>query len=149
MGFDVEAKPNIASNPDVVALATGETTWDKWVNGTKDYKKTSDWMKNQGLASMTKKDYEKFLDDNTKEKGIYEFNVGYFYGGGHSTLLERRADGTLVRIEQQHTHKATLDNLLSQLQSLPPTNTRGIMRVDNARFNPKYSSIVMKVKKKK
>ena len=91
---------------------------------------------------MNKKRYMEFIDEKTKEPGIYEFNVGYKKGGGHSTLLRRNSDGTIERIEQQVIGSwTTLDNLLNNLSGRPH-KIRGIMRVDNALFNTAYSAIV-------
>lgn len=148
MGFDVEALPNTKKNPLVQSLSYGMTTWDKWVGGRKAYHRTDEWMAKTGTQKMDEAAYRKFLNRYTKKPGIYEFNVGYGSGGGHSTLLERRADGTLVRIEQQTTSKyATLDSLLKYLTK-NPASVRGVMRVDNAKFNPQYAGIVRKVKKR-
>ena len=150
MGFNVEAKPNVYQNQLVVDLSRGMTTWDKWIGGKTTYHSTREWMDKQGLPAMTTAAYKKFLNQYTRKVGIYEFNVGYTGGGGHSTLLERRADGSLVRIEQQViSSSATLDNLLARLTALPPRDVRGVMRVDNARFNPKYAGIARKPKKSK
>lgn len=144
MGFPVEAKANTALNKQVKELSIGMTTWDKWINGTTEYHSTHDWMVSKGVTRMDSALYQEFIDEYTKDTGIYEFNVGYFYRGGHSTLLERKPDGTLVRIEQQNTRGDTLKDLIGRLTPKPPSDIRGIMRVDNARFNAKYSSIVKK-----
>ena len=141
--------PNTKKHPLVQALSTNLTTWDKWIGGKRSYHRTYDWMAKQGLKSMNEAAYMKFLDQYTKETGIYEFNVGYRGGGGHSTLLERKADGSLIRIEQQTTSRySTLGNLLKCLMPVPPMSVRGIMRVDNAMFNPKYAGIVRKATKR-
>lgn len=142
MGFNVEALPNTSKNPLVVALSKGSTTWEKWNNGLTAYNSTLDWMNAKGYNLMNKKQYMKFIDEKTKEPGIYEFNVGYKKGGGHSTLLRRNSDGTIERIEQQVIGSwTTLDNLLNNLSGRPH-KIRGIMRVDNALFNTAYSAIV-------
>lgn len=99
-------------------------------------------MNAKGYLLMDKKRYIEFLDEMAKDPGIYEFNVGYKSGGGHSTLLRRNNDGTIERIEQQVIGSwTTLDNLLNNLSGMPH-KIRGIMRVDNALFNTAYSAIV-------
>lgn len=147
MGFDVEAKANIQQNALVELMSKDMNTWDKWIGGKQNYHNTYDWMVNNGLRTMNENTYRMFLDEYTKVPGIYELNVGYRGGGGHSTLLERKNDGTLVRIEQQTTSKGhTLDNLLKSLRSVPEMTVRGVMRVDNAKYNPAYAGAVRKVK---
>ena len=142
MGFNVEALPKTSKNPLVGALSTGSTTWEKWNNGLTMYNSTEAWMNAKGYLLMDKKRYIEFLDEMAKDPGIYEFNVGYKSGGGHSTLLRRNNDGTIERIEQQVIGSwTTLDNLLNNLSGMPH-KIRGIMRVDNALFNTAYSAIV-------
>lgn len=86
------------------------------------------------------------------EEGIYEFNVGYKGGGGHSTLLRKLKDGTIERIEQQCLTTEPLFDFLKVLTSTPhlfknaPNEVRGIMRVDNALFDALYSNIFEIVK---
>lgn len=142
MGFNVSAKPNIVSNPKVVELSKGSMAWRKWNDGLAKYNSTRSWMEFKGYNRMTKKRYQEFLEEKTKTPGIYEFNIGYKGGGGHSTLLVRGKDNILSRIEQQIVREGlTLDNLLNYLTTTP-SFVRGVMRVDNAMFNPEYASIV-------
>lgn len=145
MGFDVQAKANIAGNTNVQALSRGKTTWDKWENGATQYNSTKLWMENKGYKRMNSQRYMEFIEENTQTAGIYEFNVGYKGGGGHSTLLRRNKDGSIERIEQQNTNNGSLADLLSLLEATPLT-LRGIYRVDNAKFNAKYADIVELVK---
>lgn len=141
MGFDVSAKPNV-SNSLVRDLSFGFETWDKWNNPSKAFKSVYAWAKKRGFTNVTPKRYKAFVEEHTKEAGIYEFNVGWFGGcGGHSTLLERTKDGVLRRIEQQVTNASeSVDMLLLRLTPRP-SDVRGIMRVDNALFNAKYAKI--------
>ncbi len=145
IGFDVQAKANIAGNTNVQALSRGMTTWDKWENGATQYNSTKLWMGNKGYKRMNSLRYMEFIEENTQTAGIYEFNVGYKGGGGHSTLLRRNKDGSIERIEQQNTNNGSLADLLSQLEATPRA-LRGICRVDNAKFNAKYADIAELVK---
>ncbi len=104
-------------------------------------------MQNKNYVRMTKKRYKEFIDENTKEEGIYEWNVGWRSGKGHSTLLRRNSDKTLELIDQQIDYKADLDYWISEAETKLTNEIRGIMRVDNALFNVKYYDIVYKVNK--
>ena len=145
-GFDVQAKANIPANAEVAALSIGDTTWDKWTNGKASYISTAEWMNAKSYKMMNKNRYMEFLDESTKEPGIYEWNVGYKGNNGHSTLLRRKADGALERIEQQvpNGSSCTIDSILQSL-SEKPHKVRGIMRIDIAIFNTRYLSIVKKI----
>lgn len=145
MGFNLEAKANTLSNTAVHQLSHGMATWRKWKNGETMYQNTSDWMATMGYRRMTATRYMEFIDAFTRTPGIYEFNVGYKGGGGHSTLLRRLKDGTLERIEEQCRVSETLFEFLQKLTT-NPGSVRGIMRVDNAQFNALYSDIFVVVK---
>lgn len=145
MGFNLEAKANTLSNTAVHQLSYGMATWRKWKNGETMYQNTTDWMATMGYRRMTATRYMEFIDAFTRTPGIYEFNVGYKGGGGHSTLLRRLKDGTLERIEEQCRVSETLFEFLQKLTT-NPGSVRGIMRVDNAQFNALYSDIFVVVK---
>lgn len=142
MGFNVETLPNNSSNPLVQALSRGETAWDKWIDGKKDYIKTYDWMQNKGYKRMNEKRYMEFIKENATEAGIYELNLGWKGGGGHSTLIEVDNAGNVTLIDQQIVGvKRTLSTYLAAAQGILPTDTRGILRVDNRAFNSHYARI--------
>ena len=147
MGFDVQAKANISSNTAVEALSKGMTTWHKWKDGEALHISARSWMEAKGYTRMTATRYMQFLIECMTEEGIYEFNVGYKGGGGHSTLLRKLKGGAIERIEQQCFTTEPLFDFLKRLTTTPhlfnnaPNDVRGIMRVDNALFNALYSSI--------
>lgn len=151
MGFNIEAKPNTKANALNYTLSQGNMAWTKWKDGLNNFISTKDWMLKNNIFMMDKDKYYKFLDENTKEAGIYEWNVGWQSGGGHSTLLERTKDGKLLLIDQQNavdevTAKDTFDRWLAHAQKMHLASCRGIMRVDNAKFNPIYAHAVKKAK---
>lgn len=156
MGLNVEAKANIVANPKVQALSQGMETWRKWENGEAAHISMKSWMDAKGYSRMTAARYTDFIKETVTEEGIYEFNVGYKGHGGHSTLIRRLKDGTIELIEQQTTSRKTLAQLLNELTATPhqikykgkvyPSEVRGIMRVDTARFNWLYADIVKIVK---
>lgn len=152
MGFDVEAKANIAANTLNRALSIGKTCWEKWIDGRTTYTATTDWMIKNRVICMDKAQYKRYIDDCTKEPGIYEWVVGWHDGGGgHSTLIERTKDGKLRLIDQQNAVDAAtaakkFEYWLDAADKFP-TDTRGILRVDNAMFNPKYARAVRKKSK--
>ena len=151
MGFNIEAKANTKRNALNYTLSQGNMAWSKWKDGINSFISTKDWMLKNNIYMMDKDKYYKFLDENTKEAGIYEWNVGWQSGGGHSTLLERTKDGELLLIDQQNAvdkvkAKDTFDRWLDYAQKMHIDSCRGIMRVDNAKFNPIYANAVKKAK---
>lgn len=152
MGFDVQAKANIPANKSVQTLSMGMATWRKWKDGEALHTSMRSWMDGKGYVRMTATRYVEFLTECMTEEGIYEFNVGYKGGGGHSTLLRKLKDGTIERIEQQCFTTEPLFDFLNGLTSTPhlyknaPNEVRGIMRVDNALFDALYSAIFEIVK---
>lgn len=152
MGFDVQAKANIPANKSVYTLSRGMATWRKWKDGEALHTSMRSWMDGKGYVRMTATRYVEFLRECMTEEGIYEFNVGYKGGGGHSTLLRKLKDGTIERIEQQCLTTEPLFDFLKRLTSTPhlfknaPNEVRGIMRVDNALFDALYSAIFEIVK---
>lgn len=147
-GFDVYADRNYGDNT-VRWLSQGETTWAKWIDGKTSYSKAYDWMTARGLNEMSPEMWKAFFEEKTKAVGVYEISIPWGPRNGHSTLLERTADGKLRRIEQQWMGASEdIDHLVKQIYKIPNRDTRGIMRVDNARFNTVYIDAV-KVNKKK
>lgn len=144
-GFNVEAKPNLQQDGDLnYILSLGEKAWDKWVDGMSKYKKTTQWMQEHKYEKMTKLRYDQFLEENTKEDGIYEWCVQWKRRGGHSTLL-RRKNGILELIDQQGsvgTNMKSSFETWKRSASLHPLDHTGILRVDNINFNPNYAQAV-------
>lgn len=140
MGFNVEALPNKLKSI-VEKLSMGMNAWDKWKDNS--YSSLQNWMYKKGYKGMSKMRYEEFYDEMCKDVGIYEIIIGW-KKGGHSTLLERRTDGKLVRIDQQTDYQPTFDSLCDYGQTDKGGIVRvfGVKRVDNAMFNPKYIGAV-------
>lgn len=60
-----------------------------------------DWLINKGYKQMTPKRYLEFYEETTKETGIYIITIGWRKGGGHATILQRFAAGSIAYIELQ------------------------------------------------
>lgn len=96
---------------------------------------------------MTQKRYVEFFNEICKETGVYMLSIGWKGGGGHATILQRFADGTLRYIEPQHDNskgsgRETHDlNWLGKNGAATNHSCRGIMRVDNKLFNVSFAEI--------
>lgn len=55
----------------------------------------------RGYKEMTTLRYKEFIEDVCKEEGVYEMSIGWARGGGHSTIIQRFADGSLKRVDAQ------------------------------------------------
>lgn len=147
-GFDIYAGGNTPGSQNQY-LARGH--WSEcWLNpdGTPaTFHSTQGWLDKQRGKKLTPAYYRRFFDEFCKEPGIYNFNMGWDGNQGHVTVIQRDADGTLRYIEPQHDNYGTwrdIDYLCKNLQKTIPDNQksrRGIMRVDNKMFNPKFLGI--------
>ena len=92
----------------------------------------------------------RFYDEHTKAVGIYEVALSWKWRGGHSTLLQRFADGRLMRIDAQIGYQKELtaaDSICSCVTFIPTDPCDGVMRVDDKVFAKKFAKIFKKVKK--
>ena len=158
-GFDVKAKgnPQDKSGSLNVWLSKEDHVFQVWKNADGTPAKpvyTKEWMENNGLSKMTPEQYRRFVDENTKEEGVYIFAIGWpgekgsgsegQNDGGHATILQkwRDKDGVLHlnRIEPQvfgdHAKRSPL--ALYKGISPWPGEKHAIMRVDNKLFDTKY-----------
>ena len=160
-GFNVTA--DNYSNPLVEHLSKGIQTWEKWLNadGTQaTWVRLNQWKNARGYKEMTTLRYKEFIEDICKETGVYEMSIGWSKGGGHSTIIQRFADGSLKRVDAQVycqrylgiDQKKSLDNLCKygevHLKGWKGfiAECRGIMRIDNKLFNPAFAKIFQVVK---
>lgn len=172
-GFDVKAKGNSDKNPLNKWLSESNSfkIW-KNVDGTEAKPiTTTDWMKLKStkelpIEKMTPALYKKYIEENTKEEGVYILTLKWKEetivnpdgtktkkgGGGHTTIIQRWKDKSgklhLSRIEPQvYNEKVgttrSVDELCKHLDPDPPKE-KGIMRVDNKMFDTKYSSLFEK-----
>lgn len=157
MGFNVTA--DNYSNPLVEYLSKGLQCWEKWLNadGTQaTWVELNQWKNARGYKDMTTLRYKEFIEDVCKEEGVYEMSIGWARGGGHSTIIQRFADGSLKRVDAQVycqryygvDEKMSLANLCkygeahSKGWNVPIIDRcRGIMRIDNKLFNPAFAKI--------
>lgn len=154
-GFDVYAGPNTGREGNLSHyLADSTHFWEKWLTPDgkpAEHASVIEWRKSQNLSSMTAQDYFRFYDEATKEPGIYEVAVSWKRGGGHSTLLQRFADGSLMRIDAQvGTQKVMRDEwdaICYGAKAVTTDPCDGIMRVDDKVFAAKFAKIFRKVKK--
>ena len=147
-GFDLYAGGNTPGSQNQY-LARGH--WSEcWLNpdGTPaTFHRTQDWLDKQRGKKMTAEYYRRFFDEVCKEPGVYNFNMGWSGDQGHVTVIQREEDGTLRYVEPQHDNYGTwrdIDYLCKNLQQIIPDSQkdrRGIMRVDNKMFNPKFLGI--------
>lgn len=151
-GFDVTAGPNTEKEGNLsYYLSKGSHLWEKYKNadGTA-VKHTSivDFFKASKKTELDENDLLRFYQENTKETGIYEVMVMWYNGGGHSTILQRFADGTLKRIESQTWKQYELtekDALCVLAHRKPWFYNDGIMRIDDKIFDKKFANILKPV----
>ncbi len=156
MGFNVTS--GNYSNPLVEYLSRGVQCWEKWLNadGTQaTWVQLNQWKNARGYKEMTASLYSEFIEDVCKEEGVYEMSIGWAKGGGHSTIIQRFADGSLKRVDAQvfcEEHYGisrikSLDNLCKYGEAHSGiyvgriAKCRGIMRIDNKLFNPAFAKI--------
>jgi SPP1 gp7 family putative phage head morphogenesis protein len=152
-GLDIIAK-GCTPNSQSEYLSKGLQAWECWLNadGTPaKHTAMGDWYKAKGYNCMDKDRYKEFFEETTKEEGVYALSIGWRGGGGHMTVLQRRADGALVYIEPQHYESNKGEqrpiNELCDSGDAFPHECRGIMRIDDKIFNMKFASIFRKTPK--
>lgn len=155
-GLNLTAKPKNSHNKLNVWLSEGNSfkVW-KNVDGTEAKPSTyKEWMKthtidNKPITKMTPGLYKRFIEDNTKEEGVYIITVGWKTGGGHATIIQRwRDDKGILQLSyiepQVYDKKAgvkqSIDKLVINMDE-NPSPTRGIMRVDNKKFDTRYVTL--------
>lgn len=148
-GFDVTAKP-CTSGSTLDYLSEGKS-FDVWLNadGTPaKHNSINDWMSAKGYKQMSKNRYLEFFDEQCKEVGVYELVIGWKRGGGHATILQRFADGTLRYIEPQADNSIgsgyewdNLEHLADRGARSHIHDCRGIMRIDDKLFNLLFTGI--------
>lgn len=156
MGFNVTA--DNYSNALVEYLSKDLQCWEKWLNadGTQaTWVQLNQWKNARGYKEMTTLRYKEFIEDVCKEEGVYEMSIGWARGGGHSTIIQRFADGSLKRVDAQVycqryygvDEKTSLANLCkygeAHLEGREGLihKCRGIMRIDDKLFNPAFAKI--------
>lgn len=145
LGFNVIAKANTPGS--LSEYLSRQHSFEAWTNadGSKPTPSlTYDWMVGKGYKQMTKKRYAEFFNECCKETGVYILTIGWKGGGGHATILQRFADGSISYIEPQvYNNKSSLRSIdeLCNYGAVKPVKTRGVMRVDNLLFNTKFASI--------
>lgn len=156
-GFDVKAKGNSKNNPLNKWLSEGNS-FKIWKNTDGTEAKpilVKEWMKSKtingkSINEMTPSLYKSYIEENTKEEGVYILTLAWKGdGGGHATIVQRWRDKDgnlqLSRIEPQVYNKQkgvtrSMNELYNAMTSNPPDN-KGIMRVDNKLFDTNYSGL--------
>lgn len=153
-GFDVTAGPNSKREGNLsYYLSKSSHIWEKWKNADGTAAKHTSfisWRNAQKLTKMTPDDYLKFYEEHTKATGIYEVVLSWDGGGGHSTLLQRFADGSLQRVDAQvwsHEKLTVADDICKHARAQTPYSCDGIMRIDDKLFDTKFAKIFRKAKK--
>lgn len=146
-GFDVTAGANVAGT-QINYLSKGNA-WDVWLNadGTAaTHESVVDWLASKNGKTMTQKRWIEFIEEKTADEGIYSLSLGWKGGGGHITILQRTRDGKLLYIEPQLDNHLTREDIVGLVKSAAGKQhrLRGIMRIDDKLFNPKFISIFVK-----
>lgn len=145
-GFDITAKANTKGSM-LDYLSRGFNAWEIWQNtdGTPAKHTTiNSWLESRGYKKMTQNRWIEFFNEICKDEGVYALSIGWKGRGGHMTVLQRFADGTLRYIEPQlnNSQDPTRNiDYLAKYGAGTQHDCRGIMRIDNKVFNTKYLSI--------
>ncbi len=75
-----------------------------------------------------------FFNEICKDPGVYMLSIGWKGGGGHATILQRFADGSLRYIEPQH------DNSKGSGRESHDLNWLGKKRRGNHARLPRYNA---------
>lgn len=144
-GFNLCAKGNTkGSLSDWISHQRSFEIWENQDGTPAKPVLTADWMKQKGFTFMTPNRYKKYFEETCKEEGVYVLTIEWKGGGGHATIIQRFADGTLSYIEPQvyDGHDARQDmKELYNYGARNPTGKRGILRVDDKIFKNKFLSI--------
>lgn len=146
MGFDITAKSNTPGS--LSEYLSRQKSFEAWTNidgSPIQPVRTYDWMQKKGYKRMTPLRYKEYFEEVCNETGVYILTIGWKGGGGHATILQRFENGELCYIEPQHYverigAKRSITELCTS-GSTTPIYTRGIARVDNKLFVPKFLSI--------
>lgn len=144
-GFDVKAKGNTKEDDNLNYWLSQGHSFDIWQNtdgSPVKPQKTVDWMRNKGITQMNPDDYKTYFEETCKEKGVYILTLEWIDGGGHATILHRDEEG-LHYIEPQVYDgrvKKSINELIFDLNP-QPVDSKGILRVDDKIFNPKYVTL--------
>lgn len=137
-GFDVYAGARTpGSVSDWVAYGRSFDIWENQDGTAAVPTKYYDWMQSKEYKVMNPKRYKEFFEEQTKETGIYILTIGWKGGGGgHATILQRFADGSLAYIEPQRYNGKDIKRSISELcddgcAKYGIRSTRGILRVDD------------------
>lgn len=145
-GFDVTAKgKTVGSLSDYLSRQRSFEAWTNIDGSPAVPVLTYDWMIGKGYKRMTPKRYVEYFNESCREEGVYILTIGWKGGGGHATILQRFADGSLKYVEPQHYKEQvgatrSIEELCNSAAQ-NPIPTRGILRVDNKLFNTKFASI--------
>lgn len=160
LGFDITAKGNVEGSHSRNEWASWGNSFKLWTNTDGSEAKpveTAQWMRKKKYSKMTPERYEEYFNETCKEEGVYVLTIRWKdtveyedrkkvikEGGGHATILQRDSNGKLYYIEPQ-TYNANkgvrrpISDLTAYGASSPDAiKGKGIMRVDNKLFNPKY-----------
>lgn len=148
MGFDIKAKGRVVGSGslnDSVAYGRSFEMWKNTDGSAAQPTLTYDWMVAKGYKTMTPKRYKEFFRESCKEVGVYILTIGWKGGGGHATVLQRFADGSLKYIEPQEYDsiqgaKRDLDGLCLN-GATRPHPSRGLLRVDDKIFDAAFLSL--------
>lgn len=146
LGFNVTAKGKTpGTKMDYLSRQHSFEAWKNTDGSRAVPTLTRDWMDSKEYKQMTPKRYEEYFNEVCKETGVYILTIGWKGGGGHATILQRFADGTLAYIEPQHyiKEKGAKRSIsdLCQSGATKPIATRGILRVDDKLFNTDFAEI--------
>ena len=162
LGFNVTAD-NVYTNSLIDYLTHGVQCWEKWLNkdGTQaTWVQLNEWKNARKYKEMTTLRYKEFINDVCKEEGVYEMTIGWSSGGGHSTIIQRFADGSLKRVDAQvycsKYYNINEETNLLRLCQYGEAHEKGIkgfinrcygiMRIDDKLFNTKFAKIFQVVK---
>lgn len=141
---------------------SGAKEWRNcWLNkdGSKvSYLSFRDWVyRKYNQYNMNENLYMEYFNEQCKDVGIYEIGLTWKKGGGHCTMIERKANGTLryIYIEPQKDNSKGSEDEWKDIGYLCREMTNvarsydGVVRCDNKLFNVKDWIGIVKIIKRK
>ena len=147
-GFNVTAMPNIKGSMVESVARGGWLSTFKNIDGSPiRLISTREWAEGRRYKSMTPNRYKEFYEENCREVGVYYVSTSWRGGGGHATILQRTADGSLLYVEPQVDNSDS--DRLSMASLINGGTTRlksfdGVFRIDDKLFNLEQLSILAK-----
>lgn len=142
-GFDVKAKQFVFRGKNNITYIAGENFCEEKGKECKGYGILFNNIKPQTIEESKKRTLYQLMDSKTAVGGRYHVSWDWDAAGGHSAIVEKLTDGTLVMYDGQHNVYYDINKVLSGTKNIE------IYRVDNATINPEALELIEKIEYRK